>query len=77
MVGVGVLIVGFIGFGSWLFGYLFLIFVFGYFELLLIGEIELVMVMLFDFGVYFIVVGVVLLILFYFGKFSLMFEFVV
>ncbi len=63
MAGLGVLIAGLTGLGSWLFGYPFLTSAFGHFELPLIGEIELATAMLFDLGVYLTVVGATLLIL--------------
>lgn len=51
------------GLGSWLFGYPFLTSSFGYFDIPLIGKIELATAMLFDLGVYLAVVGATLMIL--------------
>lgn len=51
------------GLGSWLFGYPFLTSSFGYFDIPLIGNIELATAMLFDLGVYLAVVGATLMIL--------------
>lgn len=51
------------GIGSWLFGYPFLTSSFGYFDIPLIGKIELATAMLFDLGVYLAVVGATLMIL--------------
>jgi len=61
--GLGVLIAGLTGLGSWLFGRPFLTSAFGHFHLPLIGEFELATAMLFDLGVYLTVVGATLLIL--------------
>lgn len=61
--GLGILIAGLTGLGSWLFGYPFLTSAFGHFHLPLIGEFELATAMLFDLGVYLAVVGATLLIL--------------
>jgi len=61
--GLGVLIAGFTGLGSWLFGYPFLTSAFDHFHLPFIGEFELATAMLFDLGVYLTVVGATLLIL--------------
>jgi multicomponent K+:H+ antiporter subunit A len=58
------------GSGSWLFTHPFLTSAFGHFHLPVIGDIELATAMLFDLGVYFTVVGVVMLILATFGKLS-------
>lgn len=63
MAGLGVLIAGLTGLGSWLFDRPFLTSSFGYFQIPLIGEIELATAMLFDLGVYLTVVGATLLIL--------------
>ncbi|MGE6606316.1 monovalent cation/H+ antiporter subunit A [Halomonas sp. NPDC076908] len=51
------------GLGSWLYGYPFLTSSFGYFDIPLIGKIELATAMLFDLGVYLAVVGATLMIL--------------
>ncbi|HAB64079.1 MAG TPA: hypothetical protein DCE49_07785, partial [Pseudomonas sp.] len=61
--GLGVLIAGLTGLGSWLFGRPFLTSAFGHFHLPLIGDFELATAMLFDLGVYLAVVGATLLIL--------------
>ena len=61
--GAGLLIAGLTGLGSWLFGYPFLTSTFGHFHLPLVGEFELATAMLFDLGVYLVVVGATLLIL--------------
>ncbi|WP_341303325.1 monovalent cation/H+ antiporter subunit A [Pseudomonas sp. TMP25] len=68
MAGLGVLIAGLTGLGSWLFDHPFLTSSFGYFQIPLIGEIELATAMLFDLGVYLTVVGATLLILANLGK---------
>ncbi|MFD1850285.1 Na(+)/H(+) antiporter subunit B [Oceanobacillus bengalensis] len=49
--------------GSFLFGVPFLSHTFGYFQFPIFGEVELATAMLFDFGVYFTVVGVVMTII--------------
>ncbi|GAB3373660.1 monovalent cation/H+ antiporter subunit A [Azotobacter armeniacus] len=61
--GAGVLIAGLTGLGSWLFGRPYLTTAFGHFSLPLVGEFELATAMLFDLGVYLVVVGATLLIL--------------
>ncbi|MCY1433875.1 Na(+)/H(+) antiporter subunit B [compost metagenome] len=63
MAGIGVIVAGLTGLGSWVFGYPFLTSSFGHFHLPLVGEIELATAMLFDLGVYLTVVGATLLIL--------------
>ena len=68
LAGLGVLLAGLTGMGSWLFGAPFLTSAFGHFELPLVGEFELATAMLFDLGVYLTVVGSVLLILGSLGK---------
>ncbi len=68
MAGLGVLIAGLTGLGSWLFDHPFLTSSFGYFQIPLIGQIELATAMLFDLGVYLTVVGATLLILANLGK---------
>ncbi|MBU0902316.1 MAG: monovalent cation/H+ antiporter subunit A [Gammaproteobacteria bacterium] len=68
MAGLGVLIAGLTGLGSWLFDRPFLTSAFGHFQIPLIGEIELATAMLFDLGVYLTVVGATLLILANLGK---------
>ena len=69
--GLGVLVAGLTGAGSWLFGYPFLTSTFGHFHLPLIGDIELASAMLFDLGVYLTVVGSTLLILVSIGQLTL------
>jgi multicomponent K+:H+ antiporter subunit A len=66
----GLLIAIFTGSGSWLFDHPFLTSAFGHFQLPVIGAVELATAMLFDLGVYFTVVGVVMLILATLGKLS-------
>jgi multicomponent K+:H+ antiporter subunit A len=66
----GLLIATFTGIGSRLFDHPFLTSSFGHFHLPLIGEFELATALLFDLGVYFTVVGVVMLILATLGKLS-------
>jgi multicomponent K+:H+ antiporter subunit A len=61
MLGLGVLLAGLTGLGSLLFGRPFLTSTFGYFHLPIVGEFELASAMGFDTGVYFAVVGTVLL----------------
>lgn len=61
--GAGLLIAGLTGLGSLLFGYPFLTSTFGHFHWPLVGEFELASAMLFDLGVYLVVVGATLLIL--------------
>jgi multicomponent K+:H+ antiporter subunit A len=61
--GLGVLLAGLTGLGSWLFGRPFLTSAFSHFHLPLIGEFELATAMIFDLGVYLTVVGATLLIL--------------
>ncbi|MFZ3155746.1 monovalent cation/H+ antiporter subunit A [Pseudomonas sp.] len=68
MAGLGVLVAGLTGLGSWLFDRPFLTSAFGHFEIPLVGEIELATAMLFDLGVYLTVVGATLLILANLGK---------
>jgi multicomponent K+:H+ antiporter subunit A len=68
LAGVGVLLAGLTGLGSWWFGFPFLTSAFGHFSLPLVGEFELATAMLFDLGVYLTVVGSSLLILGSLGK---------
>jgi multicomponent K+:H+ antiporter subunit A len=63
LAGAGVLIAALTGLGSWAFGRPFLTSAFGHFSLPLVGEFELATAMLFDLGVYLVVVGATLLIL--------------
>jgi multicomponent K+:H+ antiporter subunit A len=69
-IALGLLIVTGTGIGSWLFHHPFLTSAFGHFQLPLIGEFELATAMLFDLGVYFTVVGVIMLILVTLGNLS-------
>lgn len=69
--GSGLLIAGLTGLGSLFFDHPFLTTAFGYFDLPLIGEIELATALLFDGGVFLAVVGATLLILSGLGKLSL------
>ena len=64
----GLLIALATGSGSWLFGRPFLTSAFGHFTLPLVGDFELASAMLFDLGVYLVVVGVLMLILATLGK---------
>ena len=61
--GAGLLIAGFTGLGSLALGYPFLTSAFGHFHIPLIGDVELATAMLFDLGVYLVVVGATLLML--------------
>ena len=70
MIAWGVLLAAGTGVGSWLFARPFLSSAFGHFDLPGIGEFELATAMLFDLGVYFAVVGVVMLILATLGMLS-------
>jgi multicomponent K+:H+ antiporter subunit A len=64
----GVLIAAFTGVASWFFGRPFMTTWFDYFDIPLIGEIELASALVFDLGVYLTVVGATLLILANLGK---------
>lgn len=64
----GVLIAAFTGIGSWFWGLPFMTTWFDYFDIPLIGEIELASALIFDLGVYLTVVGATLLILANLGK---------
>ena len=66
----GLFIAIFTGIGSWPFNRPFLTSAFGHFQPPAIGAVELATAMLFDLGVYFTVVGVVMLILATLGKLS-------
>ena len=70
VIGTGVLIAAFTGMGSWLFGFPFLTSTFKYVTLPIVGKFELASAMLFDLGVYLVVVGTVLLILAGIGRLS-------
>jgi multicomponent K+:H+ antiporter subunit A len=63
LAGLGVLIAGLTGLGSWAFDAPFLTASFGHFDIPLIGEVELATALFFDLGVYLAVVGATLLIL--------------
>lgn len=66
----GVLIAAFTGVGSWFWGLPFMTTWFDYFDIPMIGEIELASALIFDLGVYLTVVGATLLILANLGKLS-------
>lgn len=68
VIATGILIAWLTGAASWLFGKPFLTSWFDYFDIPLIGQIELASAMAFDLGVYLTVVGSTLLILAYLGK---------
>ena len=68
LIGAGILLAAATGLGSLVLGYPFLTSTFGHFDLPLLGEIELASVLLFDLGVYAVVVGATLLILANLGK---------
>lgn len=70
LIALGVLIAALTGVASWFFGYPFLTTWFDYFDLPIIGEIELTSALIFDLGVYLTVVGATLLILAHLGKLS-------
>ncbi|NKB86933.1 MAG: monovalent cation/H+ antiporter subunit A [Acidobacteria bacterium] len=61
MIGAGLLIAGFTGLGSLWFGAPFLTSSFGHFHLPVVGDFELATASLFDLGVYFAVIGAVML----------------
>ncbi len=68
MIGVGLLIATLTGLGSWVFGYPFLTSAFTHLHWPLVGEFEIASAMLFDLGVYLVVVGVTLVILLRLGR---------
>ncbi|SFX75292.1 multicomponent K+:H+ antiporter subunit A [Marinospirillum alkaliphilum DSM 21637] len=68
LIGAGILLATLTGLGSLVFGYPFLTSTFGHFDLLLLGEVELASVLVFDLGVYAVVVGSTLLILANLGR---------
>ena len=68
MTGIGLLIATTTGLGSWVFGYPFLTSTFSHVHWPLVGEFELASAMLFDLGVYLVVVGVTLVILLQLGR---------
>ncbi|MEQ8817188.1 MAG: monovalent cation/H+ antiporter subunit A [Thalassobaculum sp.] len=61
MIAAGVLLAGLTGVGSWAFGHPFLTSTHGHVHIPLIGDVELASVLLFDLGVFLVVVGTVLL----------------
>jgi multicomponent K+:H+ antiporter subunit A len=71
LIGVGISIATLTGLGSWLLGYPFLTSSFGYLTLPVIGTFELTSVMLFDLGVFLVVLGTLLLVLSGIGRLSL------
>jgi multicomponent K+:H+ antiporter subunit A len=66
-IGAGLTLAALTGLGSLAFGYPFLTSAFGHFDWPLAGEFELATAMLFDLGVYLVVVGATLLILIHLG----------
>jgi multicomponent K+:H+ antiporter subunit A len=68
LIGIGLLIATATGLGSWLFGHPFLTSAFTHVHWPLVGEFELATAMLFDLGVYLVVVGVTLAILLRLGN---------
>jgi multicomponent K+:H+ antiporter subunit A len=68
VVGGGLLIAALTGMGAWIWGYPFLTGWFDYFNIPLMGEVELASAVLFDLGVYLTVVAVVLIMLANMGK---------
>lgn len=67
VIGLGLFIATLSGIASWIFGYPFLTSTFSHLHWPLIGEFELASAMVFDLGVYLVVVGATLLILVYLG----------
>ncbi|MCB1772570.1 MAG: monovalent cation/H+ antiporter subunit A, partial [Gammaproteobacteria bacterium] len=63
LIGVGLMIATLTGLASWLFGYPFLTSTFTYLHWPLVGKFEVASAMLFDLGVFLVVVGVTLVIL--------------
>lgn len=63
IIAIGLMFAATTGLGSWLFGYPFLTSTFGHLDWPLVGEFELASAMVFDLGVYLVVVGVTLLII--------------
>jgi multicomponent K+:H+ antiporter subunit A len=68
LIALGVLIAALTGVGSWFFDRPFMTTWFDYFDIPMIGEIELASALIFDLGVYLTVVGATLLILANLGK---------
>jgi multicomponent K+:H+ antiporter subunit A len=67
-IGIGLLLATATGLGSWVFGHPFLTSTFSHVHWPLVGEFELASAMLFDLGVYLVVVGVTLVILLRLGR---------
>jgi multicomponent K+:H+ antiporter subunit A len=67
-IGIGLLIATFTGLASWMFGHPFLTSTFTYLHWPLVGKFEVASAMLFDIGVYLVVVGVTLVILLRLGR---------
>jgi multicomponent K+:H+ antiporter subunit A len=68
LIGLGLLIATLTGLASWVFGYPFLTSTFTHVHWPVVGEFELASAMLFDLGVYLVVVGVTLVILLRLGR---------
>ena len=68
LIGIGLLLATATGLGSWAFGYPFLTSTFTHVHWPIVGEFEIASAMLFDLGVYLVVVGVTLLILLQLGR---------
>jgi multicomponent Na+:H+ antiporter subunit B len=68
MIGLGLLIAVFTGIGGTLFGHSFLTHTFGYYTLPLLGKTELASAVLFDLGVYLVVVGITMTIIISIGE---------
>jgi multicomponent K+:H+ antiporter subunit A len=68
LIGIGLLLATGTGLGSWVFGYPFLTSTFTHVHWPIVGEFEIASAMLFDLGVYLVVVGVTLLILLQLGR---------
>lgn len=68
MIGIGLLIATLTGLASWLFGYPFLTSTFTYLNWPLVGKFEVASAMMFDLGVFLVVVGVTLVILLRLGR---------
>jgi multicomponent K+:H+ antiporter subunit A len=68
LIGIGLLLATGTGLGSWVFGYPFLTSTFTHVHWPVVGEFEIASAMLFDLGVYLVVVGVTLLILLQLGR---------
>ena len=68
VIAAGLLVAAFTGMGAWAFGEPFLTSWFDYFHLPLIGELELATALLFDLGIYLVVIGSTMMILANLGK---------